>query len=703
MSLAMQGIWTVSVKSKNAAFPQRFTIAGASSGNGTHVASAATPPVTATGPSWTITIEAEAGTVWKPSAMRFKTPVLSNSLVKVDIESDDVGGDQDFNDLILTCTMPQSAADFLVYGHATAYSGFCTYNPCFRFSLVIDSIEQLVQALKNPVARAALEKLYPEVVLPGLKNPPDPGPLRTFTPLMLPTPRSPGLPARAFQVTRARGEVNTRQLVQSHAASSSQLDSALTARLGVLLDGFQRQRLRCTTTTLGHYGLRFQEYDRTASELGGGAYTGTGDRENLGVTATDPFGNYVFRFSRSLSDFIDEALNDVAVGEDATVQALPDLIVQVLGAGQIPAAETACHFNVQNLQRIDICVPDVNIVLPSSCVDNKILTFIGKISLTSSLNSLDATGRITAHSSAGNAPTIDCGVWWGNLDLWGCFGNPTMACYTVRSRPLGSGASDWQFHAFDELREVGGGLSKKIGPFFDLALAVPFDPTALKVTCPRYLNAELDPTIVQPGAFLKSTLGSGGFAAGPYEVRIDVYNAAGDFLKGESHTLFVDNAYPTVVISGISLAGVPVIIGGAGCTLQTLAPSELSGNLDVRFKVDHSNGAILNYAVGVGRCNEGNPFPVAYLSGGQPSFSWVHDGSVNCETPPNFRQGTIEDPDNDGTGFVTTTLAPNSPWLGATENFTILRVSISYNWRATTGYQNVSGTTLGPFVWGIQK
>jgi hypothetical protein len=89
--------------------------------------------------------------------------------------------------------------------------------------------------------------------------------------------------------------------------------------------------------------------------------------------------------------------------------------------------------------------------------------------------------------------------------------------------------------------------------------------------------------------------------------------------------------------------------------------------------------------------------------GGQPSFAWVHDASVDCETPPNFRRGTIEDPDNDGSGFVTTTLSPVSPWLGATENFTILRVSVSFNWRATNGYANATGTSHGPLVWGIQK
>lgn len=701
MSLAMQGTWTVSVKSKSAAAPQRFTIAGAATGNGTHVVG--TPaPVIVTGPHWTITIEAQDGSVWKPSVMRFKNPVHAGSLIKVDIESNDFGADQDFNDLILTCAMSSSSSDFVIYGHAMSYSGPCWFNPCIRRYLVIDSIIQLTEAAKNSAVRAAVEKLYPEIVLPGPKNPPDPGPLRTFTPLMLPTPRSPGLPPKTFQITQTRNEVSTRQLVAGN-ASVAMLDSALTARLGVLADGFAQQISFCKTTTLGNYALRFQEYDRTAAELGGGAYTGTGNRENLGTTATDPFGNYVFRFSRLLGDIVDEILHDVAVGEDATVQALPDIIAQVLGAGQIPAAETGCYFNIQNLQRIDICLPDVSIVLPTTCVDNKILTFIGKISMTSALNSLDSTGRITAHSTAGNAPTIDCGVWWGYLDLWGCFGNPTIACYTVRLRPLGGGSGTWQFHANNETREIGGGLSKKIGPFFDLPLAVPFDPSLAKVTCPRYLNAEIDPTIVQPGAYLKATIASGAFSIGSYEMRIDAYNATGDFLVGESHTLFIDNESPQVVISNIWLGGHVVDISGTGCTLQTLPPAELSANLDVRFKVDHTQGAILSYALGVSRCNENHAFPTTYVSGGQPSFNWVHSNAVNCETFPNFRRGTIEDPDNDGTGFVTTTLAPVTPWLGATENFTILRVSVGYNWRATNGYSNASGTSYGPLVWGIQK
>ena len=54
MAIPMQGSWTVSVKSKSAAFPQRFIIAGADSGNGTYVGAVTTTPVPVSGPNWRI-------------------------------------------------------------------------------------------------------------------------------------------------------------------------------------------------------------------------------------------------------------------------------------------------------------------------------------------------------------------------------------------------------------------------------------------------------------------------------------------------------------------------------------------------------------------------------------------------------------------------------------------------------------------------
>jgi hypothetical protein len=177
------------------------------------------------------------------------------------------------------------------------------------------------------------------VVLPGLKNPPDPGPPRAFTPLTLPTPRSPSMPARAFQVSQPQrsaadlagaAEASAKvQIVSSQHAPAALLDGEFTAKVGVLRDGRQSLPLRCSTTTLGNHGLRLQAHDCTALELSGSAYTGSGDREGLGTTASDIFGNDLFRFSRTNSDVGDESTNGIAASEDATVKVLPSLIVRV--------------------------------------------------------------------------------------------------------------------------------------------------------------------------------------------------------------------------------------------------------------------------------------------------------------------------------------------------------------------------------------
>ena len=132
---------------------------------------------------------------------------------------------------------------------------------------------------------------------------------------------------------------------------------------------------------------------------------------------------------------------------------------------------------------------------------------------------------------------------------------------------------------------------------------------------------------MQPGTFLKATLFSATFPTGSYEMRIDGYNAAGDFLRGETHTLFIDNEVPTVVISNIDLAGVPVDISGVGCTLQTLTPAELSAALAVTYKVDHTQGAILDYALRISRCNEGADVPDALC---ERWSAVVHLGARQC-------------------------------------------------------------------------
>src|SRR5436190_16346549 len=106
MAITMRGSWTISVKSKTAAFNQRFVVTGASSGNGPH-AGVVGNSVFVTGNQWSVNIQSQAPSQpWLDSRQRISFPTVSASLLSFDIRSDDTGADLDFNDLIITCSMP---------------------------------------------------------------------------------------------------------------------------------------------------------------------------------------------------------------------------------------------------------------------------------------------------------------------------------------------------------------------------------------------------------------------------------------------------------------------------------------------------------------------------------------------------------------------------------------------------------------------
>src|SRR6266511_3338101 len=298
MAIGLQGSWTVSVASKDAAWPQRFRIEGSSNGvDDSYTGATSTPPVFVTGSQWGITVEHKpTGPVsWTPNRSRLANYRVSGGQFLFDIQTDDGGaGDQDFNDLVLTCAMPLSSSDWVVYGQVQTYSGFCIFNPCFPFPyLVIDTLPAFKRVVAFEPARNIVEKFYPDLVASVLKRPPNPPDPPWFSPVLLPTglQDEPGL------------------LV-----------------LGRLKDYFFPV---CEVNPVAETLLRFLEYDRTAAELAGGGYTGTGVRETLGENATDEFGNYVFRFSRTLGELIAEAA-DIGIGESATTAALPDVIVQIM-------------------------------------------------------------------------------------------------------------------------------------------------------------------------------------------------------------------------------------------------------------------------------------------------------------------------------------------------------------------------------------
>src|SRR4051794_14026500 len=103
MIISMQGNWTVTVKAKNAAFPQRFVISGATSGNGPHPGTPGTS-VAVTGSQWTIAVQNAPGTGVQLSDTLLKFPRKVGTRYEFDIQSNDAGGDADFDDLTLTCS-----------------------------------------------------------------------------------------------------------------------------------------------------------------------------------------------------------------------------------------------------------------------------------------------------------------------------------------------------------------------------------------------------------------------------------------------------------------------------------------------------------------------------------------------------------------------------------------------------------------------
>ena len=722
MPINMQGSWTVSVKSKSASFPQRFIISGATSGNGTYVGDVATAPVPVAGAAWAITIQNNPGTGFINSADQIKFPTVSGGQYRFDIESNDAGGDLDFNDLILTCSTPQTATDFLIYGNVSSYSGFCRFNPCWLYWLVIDTPIGLLEALKNPLLRVPIEKLYPD----RLRVPPPipPGPLPDpppFRPLVIPLRDQTALPpkrAQAFKVLSSqsattldskakRPDQPTESVValNSFEVSRSEKLNFDFDRLGLagLLDGI---KLRCVTESMPGVVLRFQEYDRTSAELLGGAYTGDGTRETLGVCATDRNGNYIFRFSRTIGDIVAEALGDVAAGENVVVQALPDIIIQVLDpmAPTGVCYESAPYWNVLLRQRIDLCVPQgCGGRPPTACQGGRAIQAIGNIFVIDPNNKIGTTGRVTAKSSLPATPQARCAAWAGSLDMFACFvDHPEVVYYTIRFRRFGD--PDWTFfqekYKHLEVAKLGipGYTGSLVGPDPAIpALQIDGGPAVLS---PAYHNIESDGAWVLTHRDRKAVISSWVYAPTPGSVRfrIEGYTAAGARVAAATDTItfFIDNSTPDFHIDSVSVLGEP----GSDCALFTLPLDNLDAPFTVRFKANQFQGFMKSYQVSVRKGNIGN-FAINGTGPGLISQTYVHGDDLLC----NELVGTLDDPTVDGSGYVIANLVPAAgDWLAVDQPFCTFAVQLGCSTRVTNGY-NTAEAGYGPeeYLLGLQK
>ncbi|MGY4827813.1 hypothetical protein ACVNIS_04445 [Sphaerotilaceae bacterium SBD11-9] len=370
MAISMQGSWTLRVASRNAAYAQRFVVRGAEFGNGVYDGIVG-QTVFVSGRQWSLQIQHLAGRrPWADSLQRIGLPRVEGGVLSFGLASNDGGLDNDYDDLVLVCSLPASQADHVVYGSVTRYTGAGPFNPRRDDYLVIDPpVDLAAVCARHPRLAEVIRKLYPER-LRALR-----GTVGDPTPLVLPS----GLPAvsvgllfesRALRDVACRDDDERAMVAALQAtvkrmpfkvpvpnAGLGRLAPSDLAVIAEIRDAALRQR--CPTEPAAGLTLRFQHYERSVDERADGPYVGSGLREDLGSAVADEQGSYIFRFRR-----------EHAAGERANV------IVQVLsgsGGGQSCAFETAPYDHLANLRRIDLCVPQQQMRDAHPCVDDRVI------------------------------------------------------------------------------------------------------------------------------------------------------------------------------------------------------------------------------------------------------------------------------------------------------------------------------------------
>lgn len=349
MAITMQGSWTVRVRSRNAACAQRLVVEGAELGNGPHDGIVG-GRVQVKGAHWTLQVQHRAPRQgWRDSKLRLGVPGVEGGLLRVSIASNDGGLDDDYDDLVLECSLPVSRGEQVVYGEVTSHDGSTPFNPRRDDYLVVDApVDVRGLCARHPGLTSVIAKLYPQ----RLSAPA--GASVELSPMVIPNGTG-GITVGLLFESRPVG-ADMAQLDDESAAAALQSSvsrvpfptyamkagaQALTHAELEAVAALQDQAIRQPQDVRPEPGLalRFQRYHRNAAEIVGEPYRGTGLREELGVAVTDEQGRYLFRFCR----------------REAEVH--PDLIVQVSAVGRPPCFESAPYDRVANLRRIDLCVP----------------------------------------------------------------------------------------------------------------------------------------------------------------------------------------------------------------------------------------------------------------------------------------------------------------------------------------------------------
>lgn len=766
MSVSMQGNWTIHVKSTSASFPQRLVVNGADTGSGAYDIIAGMNDIDVTGPQWAVSILNDPGNGFQLSDVRIKSPSLQGGNYTFDIESNDAGNDQDFNDLIITCTTPALINDFIIYGNVTLYSGTCIFNPCYRNWMVIDSYPGLLKALEIPDIRKIIEKYYPERIPPVKINPNPPDPPPYFTPIMINLVDEVQIPskrANIFQQNPTGNEVvadrkktvgNEMSLsnftLQKQVTLSNNSSRAMSQMANTAIDRInlakkvEKIRLFCSTHPGQNLTLNFEEYDRTTSELAGGAYTGLGNRTSLGSAITDMNGNYLFRFTRPWYEVLEEALSDVGSGENIWTQILPDIIVKIKDTfhPSVTLFESAPYFNVPHLKRIDLCLPSSLVPSTSSlCFNGNMVGSLGNVFIGGDANILASEadtaldrdgynnhlhpdGVITVHNTQAGFG-VDCACWTGTIDVKGCLFNtqrkkddPIIRFYTIRFKKPGD---EWQYVNETYLHPR---FSKRNIPNYNGDMVGPF-PTNLQVdggplqNVAAYMNIQAktffdgeDWEFTQLDRYMQlhSTLYENTIPGTVY-FRIDGYDEQGNVVPNATDliALYINNSN---LDFGLGTVAFTQPVEYIACGLYRMTNAQLNTPLDIQFKAGDNWGFVDQYQLQMGKCPSSISLDItspASLVGTNTNgilASGQKAGNTDAASPscPGYR-GTYEDFAT--AGFVDLIVQPSSSeggWMQATEQYVVISGNLTAVKRQTNGYNTgYSNTYINYFSFAIER
>lgn len=470
--------------------------------------------------------------------------------------------------------------------------------------------------------------------------------------------------------SKASGQKITKTSEAATYAFADVADRSLLTSDDLLALGRLKDRLQaiCTTDRLGETPLRFLEYDRTAAEAAGDPYLGDGDRETLGMAFTDEFGNYVFRFDRTLSELLTEA-EDALPGQAPEVAALPDLILQIMD--ELPesvAWESAPYYNVPNVKRIDLCVPEFE-PYEQPCQGGRAIQFLGDIAIFPNSHSelidnpaSSAYGTVSNDSSAPAGPTVEHAAWWATVPIVGCFDDPDVTEYTFEYwRP---GDTDWAYvnevYEHWKILPNGTGVKERVGPY-----PRPVGPGG--TNAPTYDNIEDDTTWAAGHRHRKLFLDTRRYqpVSGLATFRIQGYDSSHNPVPSavDTFTLRIDNHLSTGSFEFVRLPSTP---DPGDCALLDL-PSN-TAPVEVRYRVEDPEGFLSSYSLTVAR-GPGTNVPIA---GSPVSGAYV-------DVSPFSYQGTP--------GYITVTVTPagSGTWLPPGHSFCAFSFRLTSNDRVTNG------------------